>query len=442
MSLKEIIKPLCLSLLISLTFIACGGGSGGDDQSTQTTPEENTQDDPADDGNTTTPDETTNPDQGDSTPNPDDDATPPVDEATPPQATNQPPVANITGTQSVTSGETVTLDGSSSDDPDGDTLSFVWSQTQGTPINLVDSSNPTLSFIAPEVTQTTTLGIQLSVSDGEYTSISAIGIQVSPMADSTAPSITSQSPLPDAIGVSTTTTISVSFDEALDESLINNQSLQVTQAGNDVAGTVSYDNNSETLTLTFDAALLADTSYSVTLGTNLQDPSGNQVENSSWSFTTGSAYNLGATSQATIDLCMNESDKLMLTLVNNARAVTRSCGDTEYKAVEAIAWNCLLETAAQNHSTSMADNDYFSHTGLDDSSPGDRITATGYSWRTYAENIAAGYADEEAAMTAWLESPGHCVNIMSSRVTELGAGVSENPAAQYRIYWTQDFADQ
>ncbi|MET0042075.1 MAG: Ig-like domain-containing protein, partial [Candidatus Thiodiazotropha sp. 6PLUC3] len=286
MSLKEIIKPLCLSLLISLTFIACGGGSGGDDQSTQTTPEENTQDDPADDGNTTTPDETTNPDQGDSTPNPDDDATPPVDEATPPQATNQPPVANITGTQSVTSGETVTLDGSSSDDPDGDTLSFVWSQTQGTPINIVDSSNPTLSFIAPEVTQTTTLGIQLSVNDGEYTSISAIGIQVSPMADSTAPSITSQSPLPDAIGVSTTTTISVSFDEALDESLINNQSLQVTQAGNNVAGTVSYDNNSETLTLTFDAALLADTSYSVTLGTNLQDPSGNQVENSSWSFTT------------------------------------------------------------------------------------------------------------------------------------------------------------
>ncbi|MES9854057.1 MAG: Ig-like domain-containing protein [Candidatus Thiodiazotropha sp. L084R] len=441
MSLKKNIKPLFLSLLISLTLIACGGGSGGGDESAQTSPDDSSQDDPVDDGSTN-PDETPNPDQGDTSPNPDDDSTPPADEDTPPQATNQPPVANISGNQSVTSGETLTLDGSSSNDPDGDSLSFIWSQTQGPSITLIGNNNPSLSLIAPDVTQTTTLGIQLSVSDGEYSSISAIEIQVSPMTDTTAPAITSRSPLADAIGVSTTTNISISFDESLDESQIDNQSLQVTQAGTPVSGTVSYDNSSETLTLTFDAALQADTSYTVTTGANLQDPSGNQVENSSWSFTTGSSYNLGATTQATIDQCMDEGDKLMLTLVNNARGVARYCGGTNYKAVEAIAWNCLLDTAALNHSTSMADNDYFSHTGLDDSSPGDRITAAGYTWRTYAENIAAGYADEEAAMTAWLESPGHCVNIMSSRVTELGAGVSENPTSQYRIYWTQDFADQ
>jgi uncharacterized protein YkwD len=110
--------------------------------------------------------------------------------------------------------------------------------------------------------------------------------------------------------------------------------------------------------------------------------------------------------------------------------------------VEAIAWHCQLESAAQGHSNSMAENDYFSHTGLDGSSAGDRITAAGYSWRAYAENIAAGYNDEETVMTAWLESPGHCANIMNSTVTEMGAGVAENDAARYRIYWTQNFADQ
>ncbi|MEW8210588.1 MAG: CAP domain-containing protein [Candidatus Thiodiazotropha taylori] len=56
--------------------------------------------------------------------------------------------------------------------------------------------------------------------------------------------------------------------------------------------------------------------------------------------------------------------------------------------------------------------------------------------------MAAGYSDEEAVMTAWLESPGHCANIMNTSVTEIGAGMAENPSARYRIYWTQDFADQ
>jgi uncharacterized protein YkwD len=138
---------------------------------------------------------------------------------------------------------------------------------------------------------------------------------------------------------------------------------------------------------------------------------------------------------------MSSSDKVMLTLINNARAVARSCGTTDYPAVSLVAWNCNLETAAQGHSTSMADNDFFSHTGLDDSSPADRITAAGYTWRAYGENIAAGYPDEESAMNAWLASPGHCANIMNDIFSEVGAAVATNSASTYGIYWTQNFAD-
>ncbi|MCG8010434.1 MAG: CAP domain-containing protein, partial [Candidatus Thiodiazotropha weberae] len=410
----------------------------------QTTVDDNTQDDSnGGDDNNTPPDDTdtTNPDEGDNTPV-EPDQPPPADDVVTPQPVNQPPAASISGSQSSTSGETVTLDGSASSDPDDDSLSYLWTQTGGEAINLTNNSNPTLTFIAPEVTQSSSLSLRLTVNDGEYSATADITIQLSPAADNTAPAVTSLSPLADAVGVSTTTQVSVSFDEPLDATLVDNQSLLVTQAGSSVTASVSYNSNSDSLILSFDNPLLTNTLYRVTLGTNLQDPSGNQVPVESWEFTTGSSYNLGSTSQATIDACMDENDKLMLTLVNNARAVSRNCGGTNYSAVEAIAWHCQLETAAQNHSTSMADNDYFSHTGLDDSSPGDRITAAGYIWRAYAENIAAGYNDEEAVMTAWLESPGHCANIMNTSVTEMGAGVAENPSARYRIYWTQDFADQ
>jgi uncharacterized protein YkwD len=429
MTNKKTITPILLSLLLGFTLIACGGGSGDEGDNTQNT-DDTTQNNPQEqDSGTTTPDE------NDSAETPDD-TTPPA------ETTNQPPTATITGVQSATSGETLTLDGSGSSDPDGDTLTYLWTQTQGASATLVDNANPTLSLITPEVTQTTTISFQLSVGDGEFTSSATIDIQLSPITDTTAPAIVSRSPLADAIGVSTTTSVLIRFDEALQENLIDNQSLQVTQETNQVTGTVSYDSATDTLSLTFDEALIADTRYTVTLGSNLQDPSGNPVASTSWDFTTGSAYNLGATSQETIDQCMNDSDKLMLTLVNNARGTDRLCGDTQYDAVEFISWHCLLETAAQGHSDSMAENDYFSHTGLDDSSAGDRITATGYTWRAYAENIAAGYNDEEAVMTAWLESSGHCANIMNSLVTEMGAGTAENPDAQYRIYWTQNFADR
>jgi uncharacterized protein YkwD len=448
MLLKNLVKSLALSLLLSLTLIACGGGgSGDDDQGSQTTVDDTTQDqndNGADDN--TIPDEsntdTTTPGDGDSTPV-DQDGPPPTDsdEVTPP-TTNQAPVASISGSQNATSGETITLDGSASSDPDGDNLYFLWTQTSGETLTLVNSTNPSLSFIAPEVSETSNLSFQLAVNDGEYSATANITIQLSPASDITAPTITNRSPLADADGVLTTTQVSVSFDESLDASLIDNQSLLVTQAGTPQTARVSYDTVNHSLTLSFDIPLLAYTNYTVTLGNNLQDPSGNPVSAESWSFTTGSSYNLGNTSQATIDACMDDRDKLMLTLVNNARAVSQDCGGTIYDPVEALAWHCQLKTAALNHSTSMADNDYFSHTGLDDSSAGDRITAAGYSWRTYAENIAAGYSDEEAVMTAWLESPGHCANIMNTHVTEMGAGVAENSSSRYRIYWTQNFADQ
>lgn len=359
-----------------------------------------------------------------------------------PPTDNRQPTAVISASQIHLSGETVTLDGSLSTDPDGDSLSFQWTQTQGAAVSHGGVSNPQFSFVAPVVAQPTTYRFQLSVSDGELSDSVNVDIEITPLVDTTAPSITSRSPQPDQNGVSTTAQISVTFDEPLLESSVDSQSLSLYQGSTSVSGSISYDSSSRSIRFNPASELAANTTYSINLGSNIQDPSGNTAAAESWDFTTGEQYNLGATSQQTIDSCMDERDKQMLTLVNNARAVTRSCGSTSYAATTPLAWHCQLEDAAQGHSTSMADNDYHDHTGIDGSSPGDRITAAGYDWRTYGENIAGGYPDESAVMNAWLGSPGHCANIMNSRFEEFGSAFAENAASTYRIYWTQNFATQ
>lgn len=72
-----------------------------------------------------------------------------------------------------------------------------------------------------------------------------------------------------------------------------------------------------------------------------------------------------------------------------------------------VTYDARLGAAAQGHANDMLANNYFSHTGLDGSSAGDRIRAAGYDWRTYGENIAKGQRSEAAVLEAWQNSSGH-----------------------------------
>ncbi len=60
------------------------------------------------------------------------------------------PIANAGEDQSVTPGSMVTLDGSSSYDPDGSIIASEWIQTGGTAVNLSDEESLTTTFTAPE----------------------------------------------------------------------------------------------------------------------------------------------------------------------------------------------------------------------------------------------------------------------------------------------------
>ena len=133
-----------------------------------------------------------------------------------------------------------------------------------------------------------------------------------------------------------------------------------------------------------------------------------------------------------------------LALVNQARSVSRICGNAPYGPAPPVSWSDNLAMAAYLHSEDMALNNFFSHTGADGSTPGQRISRQGYPWRTYGENIAVGYPTVSSVIQGWLGSEGHCRNLMNPAFTEIGAGYAigpfgGNPAARY---WTFDLADR
>jgi uncharacterized protein YkwD len=131
----------------------------------------------------------------------------------------------------------------------------------------------------------------------------------------------------------------------------------------------------------------------------------------------------------------------VLRLVNERRAAGASCGARgNFAAAPALAWSAALANAGYLHSKDMADKNYFSHDSQDGRSFSQRITAQGYSWSTAGENIAAGQGTLAAAVDGWMNSDGHCANIMGAAYRDIGLGCARNAGSQYGIYWTMDLA--
>jgi uncharacterized protein YkwD len=109
--------------------------------------------------------------------------------------------------------------------------------------------------------------------------------------------------------------------------------------------------------------------------------------------------------------------------------------------------NRRLSAAARRHSRAMARRHFFSHNSLNGSSFLDRIRRTGYlrgarSW-TVGENIAYGsgrLSTPRSIGRAWMNSPGHRANILSSSFRAIGIGIAAGtPSGGGGATYTTDF---
>jgi uncharacterized protein YkwD len=135
-----------------------------------------------------------------------------------------------------------------------------------------------------------------------------------------------------------------------------------------------------------------------------------------------------------------QTGQRILALTNMARAQARTCGDKAFAPATPLSWNQALGQAAWAHSEDMAQLHYFKHVQPDGSVAADRASRAGYRWKLIGENIASGQRTPEEAVASWLDSPGHCANLMNPRFSEMGAAHAINLQNDNRTaFWTQVF---
>jgi len=130
-------------------------------------------------------------------------------------------------------------------------------------------------------------------------------------------------------------------------------------------------------------------------------------------------------------------EQAVLELTNVARAEGANCGGEDYPPVEPLTMHPQLRCSARLHSQDMATHEYFEHTTPDGVDFAQRVEAAGYEWMVVGENIAMGATTAEDVIDGWLNSPGHCTNIMAEDFEELGVG--HDPTGAVGTLWTQNF---
>jgi len=159
-----------------------------------------------------------------------------------------------------------------------------------------------------------------------------------------------------------------------------------------------------------------------------------------------SAHDIPPISKAVIKEYLDE--------INKVRAQPQDCGTHgKYGATEPVTWSEKLYKSSYEHTYDLAYSGEFAHDGSGTeydwtgtalgkaSKLSERIETYGYDWHYVGENIGAGTVIDtpKKMVKGWLESDGHCVNLMNPNFKEVGMAMIKNSEGKYTHYWTQNF---
>jgi uncharacterized protein YkwD len=147
----------------------------------------------------------------------------------------------------------------------------------------------------------------------------------------------------------------------------------------------------------------------------------------------GQGASLVATNSVGIsEYCASSEEIAFLALINDYRRTN---------GLKAFVLSQTLGAAAEHHSVSMANHNYFSHTLIPEGIGwSQNMTNHGYGYSTArGENIAAGMSSAQRAFDKWKASTGHRANMLNSGFNAIGIGRAYNSSSSYDYYWTTTF---
>ena len=145
------------------------------------------------------------------------------------------------------------------------------------------------------------------------------------------------------------------------------------------------------------------------------------------------------------DAPLEEFKSAILEIINNSRANYQVCGTETMQPVQPLQWLDSLQQAATVHSNDMAEYDFLSHTGTNGMQPLDRALEAGFIGYSVGENVAYGPSTVTRAHSGFMNSSGHCRNIMRHYFTHVGAAcrvdvdTTEQNSVRVTRYWTVVF---
>ncbi len=85
----------------------------------------------------------------------------------------------------------------------------------------------------------------------------------------------------------------------------------------------------------------------------------------------------------------------------------------------------LLMAAAQDKANDEATKGYFAHTSPQGITPWYWFQQAGYNYLYAGENLAINFTDSQDVVTAWMNSPEHRANILSTQFTQVGIATAQ-----------------
>ncbi|WP_457945610.1 SafA/ExsA family spore coat assembly protein [Caproiciproducens sp. LBM24188] len=107
------------------------------------------------------------------------------------------------------------------------------------------------------------------------------------------------------------------------------------------------------------------------------------------------------------------------------------------RGLPALTTNWQLSRVARYKSQDMINKNYFSHNSPTYGSPFTMMQSFGLKFSAGGENIAYGQRTPQEVVNAWMNSPGHRANILSTAYTQIGVGAAKK--SNGTLYWTQQF---